>query len=186
MTYRPFYGNNDPVATNHDTLTAPAELPTGAIHQIPSARLNKPLGRPDTVSVGVIVWLASELMFFAALFAAYFWIRNITNDAAAAAGVPSLWETNSAHLDLTFASINTAILVLSSVTCQLAANAAEANRVTGSWLNPTKRGLREGFIVTSEDMERLAALRGHLQAVAPPGPVAAPGPVAPLPPRGPR
>ena len=144
-----FYRNNDLVATNHDTLTAPTQLPTGAIHPIPSARLNKPMGRPDTVSVGVIVWLASELMFFAALFAAYFWIRNLTNDAAAAAGVPSMWETNSAHLDITFAAINTAILVMSSVTCQLAANAAEAGRVTGSWMNPLKWGMRQGFIVTA-------------------------------------
>ncbi|AQP49842.1 aa3-type cytochrome oxidase subunit III [Tessaracoccus flavescens] len=136
------------MATNHETLTAPAELPSGAIHKVPSARLNKPAGRPDTVSVGVIVWLASELMFFGAVFAAYFWTRSITNDAAAAAGATSLWATESAHLDVVFASINTAILVLSSVTCQIAANAAEARRVEGSWLNPAKWGMRQGFIVT--------------------------------------
>ena len=137
------------MATNHETLTAPTEIPSGAIHQLPSARLNKPAGRPDTVSVGVIVWMASELMFFAAVFAAYFWTRSLTNDAAAAAGVPSLWSQNTPHLDVTFASINTAILVLSSLTCQLAANAAEARRVTGSWLNPLKWGMREGFIITA-------------------------------------
>ncbi|WP_456300388.1 hypothetical protein [Tessaracoccus coleopterorum] len=104
---------------------------------MPSARLNKPIGRPDTLSVGVIVWLASELMFFAAVFAAYFWTRSITNEAAAAAGTASLWETQSMHLDVTFAAINTAILVLSSVTCQLAVNAGEARRVSGSWFNPS-------------------------------------------------
>ena len=107
------------------------------------------MGRPDTVAVGTIVWLASELMFFGAVFAAYFWTRSITNDAAAAAGTTSLWATESAHLDVVFASINTAILVLSSVTCQIAANTAEARRVEGSWLNPAKWGMRQGFIVTA-------------------------------------
>ena len=33
------------------------------------------LTRPNMVSVGTIVWLSSELMFFAALFAMYFSIR---------------------------------------------------------------------------------------------------------------
>lgn len=98
------------------------------------------------MAVGTIIWLASELMFFAALFAAYFWIRNATNEQAGD-GV-SLWDASTAHLDITFASINTAILVLSSVTCQLGVNAAERGRVTGSWLNPLKWGMREGFIIT--------------------------------------
>jgi len=33
--------------------------------------------RPNAVAVGTIVWLASELMFFAALFAMYFTIRAV-------------------------------------------------------------------------------------------------------------
>jgi cytochrome c oxidase subunit 3 len=32
------------------------------------------------VSVGTIIWLSSELMFFAALFAAYFTIRSVSPD----------------------------------------------------------------------------------------------------------
>ena len=35
------------------------------------------LTRPNMVSVGTIVWLSSELMFFAALFAMYFTIRSV-------------------------------------------------------------------------------------------------------------
>ena len=31
--------------------------------------------RPSLLGVGVVVWLASELMFFAGLFAAYFTLR---------------------------------------------------------------------------------------------------------------
>ena len=32
--------------------------------------------RPSILGVGVVVWLASELMFFAGLFAAYFTLRS--------------------------------------------------------------------------------------------------------------
>ncbi|SDL55072.1 cytochrome c oxidase subunit 3 [Tessaracoccus oleiagri] len=124
-------------------------MPSGALHEVPGSRLNAPKGRPDMVAVGVWVWLASELMFFATLFAAYFMLRNTTNEIAAEAGTPALWATESAHLDVTFGAINTAILVFSSFTCQFAANAASAGRVNGSWFNPLKMGLRQGFIITA-------------------------------------
>ncbi|MBA2508399.1 MAG: heme-copper oxidase subunit III, partial [Nocardioidaceae bacterium] len=45
---------------------------------VPTSRLHGQYNRPSMVSVGTIVWLSSELMFFAALFAAYFTIRNVT------------------------------------------------------------------------------------------------------------
>ena len=32
--------------------------------------------RPNTVAVGTIVWLGSEVMFFAGLFAIYFTLRS--------------------------------------------------------------------------------------------------------------
>lgn len=144
-----FSSHNVAVDTKQETLSTPAPLPSGALHNVPRVRLNKPTGRPDAVAVGVIVWLASELMFFAAVFAAYFWTRDITNAAAAEAGTTSMWAANSVHLDVQFASINTLILVLSSVTCQLAANAAEHGRVSGPWFNPLKWGMREGYIVTA-------------------------------------
>jgi heme/copper-type cytochrome/quinol oxidase subunit 3 len=35
------------------------------------------LTRPNMVSIGTIVWLSSELMFFASLFAMYFTIRSV-------------------------------------------------------------------------------------------------------------
>ena len=70
--------------------------------------------------MGVWVWLASELMFFAALFAAYFMIRQTTSDMATA-GQQTLWHSESSHLAVGAAAINTLILVLSSVTCQMGA-----------------------------------------------------------------
>ena len=71
--------------------------PEGALHPVAQARLRGRIGRPDMVAVGVIIWLASELMFFAALFAAYFTIRNVTNSQALDAGTEPLWLTSTEH-----------------------------------------------------------------------------------------
>ncbi|GII90193.1 putative cytochrome c oxidase subunit 3 [Sinosporangium siamense] len=67
------------------------------------------------------MWLSSELMFFAALFAMYFTIRSVSLSE----GLP--WP--EAHLNIPFATVNTIILVLSSVTCQLGVWAAEKGQV---------------------------------------------------------
>ena len=93
------------------------------------------------VSVGTIIWLSSELMFFAALFASYFTIRAVS---------PELWAMNTEKLNVPFAAVNTTVLVLSSLTCQLGVFAAERGQVgrTGSVLNVAKWGLREWFILT--------------------------------------
>jgi cytochrome c oxidase subunit 3 len=100
--------------------------------------------------VGTIVWLASELMFFAALFAAYFTIRNVTNAQAVSSGLGSLWSTNTAILNVPFAIANTAVLVASSFTCQMGVFAAERGQVSanGSKLNPRNWGLREWYYLT--------------------------------------
>ncbi len=93
------------------------------------------------VSVGTIIWLSSELMFFAALFASYFTIRSVSAD---------LWAENTALLDVPFAAVNTTVLVLSSLTCQLGVFAAERGQVgrSGSVLKMSGWGLREWFILT--------------------------------------
>ncbi len=101
------------------------------------------------VAVGVIVWLASELMFFAALFAAYFTIRNVTNSAAVP-GATSLWQYGHGLLNIPYAGVNTLILVLSSVTCQLGVHAAEHMRAsrTRGLLQISSWGMREWYTLT--------------------------------------
>ena len=93
------------------------------------------------VSVGTIIWLSSELMFFAALFAGYFTIRAVS---------PDLWAGSTDLLNVPFATVNTIILVLSSVTCQLGVFAAERGQVgrSGSIANVGGWGLREWFVLT--------------------------------------
>jgi cytochrome c oxidase subunit 3 len=97
---------------------------------IPPAYDHAPANRPNMVSVGTIVWLSSELMFFAALFSMYFTLRAVN---------PELWANETQLLNVPFASVNTTVLVLSSVTCQLGVFAAERGDV---------KGLRRWFIIT--------------------------------------
>jgi cytochrome c oxidase subunit 3 len=92
-------------------VTAASAIDTSRIHS---------LTRPNMVSVGTIVWLSSELMFFAALFAMYFSIR---------AADYSMWEEHTQILNVPYATTFTVILVLSSVTCQLGVFAAEKGDV---------------------------------------------------------
>ena len=93
------------------------------------------------MAIGTVVWLASELMFFAGLFAMYFTLR---------ASRPDIWEDNVHKLNVTFALINTIILVLSSVACQMGVFAAEQlkPRRTGSLLNVKAWGMAEWFVLT--------------------------------------
>ena len=93
------------------------------------------------VTVGTIVWLSSELMFFAGLFAAYFTIRNIS---------PDLWAQETEKLNIPFAAANTTILVLSSVACQFGVFAAERGKAgrSGKLSQVKLWGMREWFILT--------------------------------------
>ena len=97
--------------------------------------------RPNTVAVGTIVWLGSELMFFAGLFAIYFTLRAMN---------PELWAEQTAKHNFTFALINTIILVASSFTCQAGVFAAERYQPyrTGSFWNFRQWGMVEWFFLT--------------------------------------
>ncbi|AEH10489.1 MULTISPECIES: aa3-type cytochrome oxidase subunit III [Protofrankia] len=96
--------------------------------------------RPSMVSVGTIVWLSSELMFFAALFAMYYTIRSVDSDNwPPTTGVPAGSEYGPVHLHVGFALFFTTILVLSSLTCQLGVFAAERGDVYG---------LRRWYVIT--------------------------------------
>ncbi|MFE0377717.1 heme-copper oxidase subunit III [Streptomyces inhibens] len=89
------------------------------------------VNRPNLTSVGTIIWLSSELMFFAALFAMYFTLRSVTG--------AEYWKESAEALNLPFSATNTTILVLSSLTCQLGVFAAERGDV---------KKLRAWFVVT--------------------------------------
>src|SRR5262245_7555895 len=115
---------------------------------LPASREHGHHDRPSMVSVGTIVWLSSELMFFAALFAAYFTIRSVTTSAAGSNA--TLWQQSTELLNVPFSSVNTAVLVASSFTCQAGVFAAERGKVgrSGSVLNVRGWGMREWFVLT--------------------------------------
>jgi cytochrome c oxidase subunit 3 len=73
--------------------------------------------RAPALGVGVVVWLASELMFFAGLFAAYFTLRAATDR----------WPPDGVELSTGRTAIATAVLVASSFTMHLAVRAAKAD-----------------------------------------------------------
>jgi cytochrome c oxidase subunit III len=100
-----------------------------------------PATRPDMVSVGTIVWLASEIMFFAGLFAMNFTIRSVA---------PDLWAEQTELLNWQFALANTTILVISSVWCQLGVFKAEQGvpSRTGGIMEIGKWGMREWYVLT--------------------------------------
>ena len=107
-----------------------------------SVNTHHKITRPNLVAVGTIVWLSSELMFFAALFAMYFTTRAVQG--------PAVWLQSTEILNIPFAVINTTVLVLSSVTCQFGVFAAERYqpRRTGSLLKVSAWGMREWFALT--------------------------------------
>lgn len=95
--------------------------------------------RPNVVAVGTIVWLGSEVMFFAGLFAIYFTLRSMS---------PELWSTESGVLNFPFALTNTLILVSSSFTCQFGVFAAERLQSRATGWKPTQWGTVEWFFLT--------------------------------------
>ena len=105
----------------------------GSATVVPVADRTEPLEPLDgavtsasPLAVGVVVWLASEVMFFAGLFAAYFVLRS-ENDP---------WPPAGAHLDVAQAALSTVLLVTSSFTMHLAVRGAEQGRrdVAVRWL----------------------------------------------------
>jgi cytochrome c oxidase subunit III len=97
------------------------------------------VNRPNIVAVGTIVWLGSEVMFFAGLFAIYFTLRSTSGE---------LWQSESSLLNQTFSGVNTAILVASSVTCQLGVWKAEQLQPRRKSWNIREWGMIEWFFVT--------------------------------------
>jgi cytochrome c oxidase subunit III len=111
---------------------------------VTSTSISRPVGissvnRPSIVAVGTIVWLGSEVMFFAGLFAIYFTLRSTS---------PALWAIQSSKLDVPYAAVNTTILVLSSVSCQFGVFAAERLQPRRTGWSPFKWGMVEWFFVT--------------------------------------
>ena len=93
-----------------------APVPSSAAHP----------ARASPLKVGVIVWLASELMFFGGLFAAYYTLR----------GQNEPWPPPGVELDIPRALLFTAVLIASSFSMHLSVRSADSNDRRGAlrWL----------------------------------------------------
>ncbi len=82
--------------------------------------------RPTPLAIGVVAWLASELMFFSGLFAAWFTLRAST----------SPWPPDGVELATGRTAIATVVLVASSFTMHGAVKAGDRNDRSGAvrWL----------------------------------------------------
>jgi len=83
--------------------------------------------RTPVLTVGTVVWLASELMFFSGLFAAYFTLRATTGGE---------WPPPGVDLNVAVSGFFTFLLVLSSGSMQLAVRGLKAGRLSAfrAWL----------------------------------------------------
>ena len=93
---------------------------------VPAVAASDRVRGPSLLGVGMVVWLASELMFFAGLFAAYFTLR----------GSNAVWPPEDVELATGRTAVATAVLIVSSFTMHLAVRASEHDDRTGSirWL----------------------------------------------------
>lgn len=105
-------------------------MASGPADGVPADSVRADLGRrPSLIGVGTVVWLASELMFFGGLFAAYFTLR----------GANRTWPPPHSDLSVVRTGMATLVLIASSGTMHLAVRAAEREdrRSSIQWLGAT-------------------------------------------------
>jgi cytochrome c oxidase subunit 3 len=95
-----------------------AVVDSAALDDVPAEEHHKPGGISSSL-LGMVLFIASEVMFFGGLFGAYFTIRSSATQ----------WppEGTDVHLETWYAAVLTAILVTSSVTMQLGVWAIRRN-----------------------------------------------------------
>ncbi|MGZ5316766.1 MAG: cytochrome c oxidase subunit 3, partial [Solirubrobacterales bacterium] len=87
--------------------------------------------RMDRQTMGILLFIISEVMLFGAFFASYFFLRVVANDGP--------WPPEPFELPVAVAGMNTAILVSSSFTMHWALESIRAGN---------KLGLRMGLVST--------------------------------------
>jgi cytochrome c oxidase subunit 3 len=95
-----------------------AVVDSAALDDVPASEHHKPGGISSSL-LGMVLFIASEVMFFGGLFGAYFTIRSSA----------TVWppEGTDVHLETWYAAVLTTILVTSSVTMQLGVWAIRRN-----------------------------------------------------------
>jgi cytochrome c oxidase subunit III len=79
--------------------------------------------RIDRQTLGILLFIVSEVMLFGAFFASYFFLRVVANEGP--------WPPDEFELPVAVAGVNTAILVSSSVTVHWALESVRRNQRRG-------------------------------------------------------
>ena len=87
--------------------------------------------RIDRATLGILLFIVSEVMLFGAFFASYFFIRVVANDGP--------WPPEPFELPVAVAGMNTAILVSSSFTMHWALESIRSGN---------RRGMQMGLVTT--------------------------------------
>jgi cytochrome c oxidase subunit 3 len=87
--------------------------------------------RIDRQTLGILLFIVSEVMLFGAFFASYFFLRVVVD--------PPSWPPEGIHLPVAVAGVNTAILVSSSFTVHYALESIRRGN---------RRGLKLGLVAT--------------------------------------
>ncbi len=102
------------MAEHATVLAGRSVLPPPTAHQFDDA-----IQQHDASGLGMWVFLLTEILFFGGLFTIYTVYRSL---------YPEAFGHASAHLDITLGSINTAVLIGSSLTMALAVHSAQVGR----------------------------------------------------------
>src|SRR5215813_10428661 len=89
------------------------------------------ISRIDRQTLGILLFIISEVMLFGAFFASYFFLRVVVN--------PTSWPPHPFELPVAVAGMNTAILVSSSFTIHYALEAIRKGN---------KQGMKLGLVLT--------------------------------------
>jgi cytochrome c oxidase subunit III len=90
-----------------------------------TSQFDSALERREALLLGMWAFLATELMFFGPLFFAYVHARL---------GQPDAFVAGSHHMHIVLGTLNTAILMTSSLTMALSARAGQSGRAVRTWL----------------------------------------------------
>ena len=95
------------------------EHPSGASARALKHQFDDPAQQRDADVLGMWTFLVTEILFFGGMFAGYTVYRNL---------YPSAFRAGSHAMNLTIGSVNTAVLILSSLTMALAVHASQTGR----------------------------------------------------------
>ena len=103
---------------HHDAVTIPAPGPEFVDHEVPH-HFNTPVQEFQAGKLGFWLFLATEILLFGGLFAAYFYFHEV---------YPETFVLGGKQLDWKMGALNTSVLLLSSWTMVMGVRSAQTSQ----------------------------------------------------------